>query len=283
MSTLLTARQRRALIAATLLVLLGGWQLLSMLVTTEVAPGEPMVPGWQALFTRTFLSLAAYWNGGFGVPTVAEGARPTYQMAFLSVASHSLATLSRLVVGVILGVVVGALLGLAVSWSRWARRLTSLPANLLRGLPLLAMIPLFQLWFGISFWGQVTFIAWGIFVIIFTAVINAVGNIPPIFTDNARTFGASKLRIYSSVVLPAITPEMRSAFMLSLGAGWSGALGAEYLGAQSGLGYVVVLAETFAYLDRMFFIALLIVIYSGLSVGLTQVAFTRLTRWSHAR
>lgn len=282
MQSSLTPRQRQLLVLATLLVLVCGWQLLSVIVTTEVAPGEPMVPGWHVLFTQTFLTLANYWDGGLGVPTVAEGAEPTYLMALLSVLSHSVATLGRLVVGMLVGIALGALLGLAVSLSKWTRRLASLPANLLRGLPLLAMVPLFQLWFGISFWGQVTFIAWGIFVIIFTAVVNAVGNVPSIYIDNARTFGASKARIYATVILPAIIPEMKTAFMLALGAGWAGALGSEYLGAQSGLGHVVVLAETFAFLDRMFFVALLIIIYSALSVGLAQAGFNRLTRWSHA-
>ena len=51
--------------------------------------------GWQVLFTTTFLSLADYWQGGLGVPSVAEGAERSYLAALLSVVSHSLDTIAR--------------------------------------------------------------------------------------------------------------------------------------------------------------------------------------------
>ena len=44
------------------------------------------------------------------------------------------------------------------------------------------------------------------------------------------------------MILPAIFPAMRSTILLSLGAGWGAVLGAEYLGAQSGLGFIIVYA-----------------------------------------
>ena len=39
-----------------------------------------MVAGWGTLFTRTFLSLSDYWQGGMGVPAVADGALDQYEM-----------------------------------------------------------------------------------------------------------------------------------------------------------------------------------------------------------
>ncbi len=130
------------------------WQVLSIIYTAEAQPGEPMVAGWQVLFTRTFLSLADYWGGGFGVPTVADGAERSYLAAALSVVSHLIYTLARLAVGLALGGSVGFALGLAVSWSRFSRGLVEWPVQFLRALPLLAMVPLFQLWFGATFLGQ---------------------------------------------------------------------------------------------------------------------------------
>ena len=91
-----------------------------------------------------------------------------------------------------LGGVLGFALGLAVSWSPWSRRLVQLPTQFLRALPLLAMVPLFQLWFGTYFFGQVLFVAYGVGVIVFAGVVNAVRNVPQIYIDNARTLGASR-------------------------------------------------------------------------------------------
>ena len=266
----------------SLLVLLGMaaiWQVLSMVFTAEAVPGEPMVPGWQIVFSRTLLSLADYWQGGLGVASVAAGAERSYPAALLSIVSHSLDTMVRLYTGLLLGGIVGTALGLAVSWSRWTRRLVDLPLQFLRTLPLLAMVPLFQLWFGIDFVGKVVFVAYGVGVIFVAGVVNAVNNVPQIYIDNARMLGASRWRVYTTVILPSIFPELRATILLSLGIGWAAVLGAEYLGAQSGLGYIIIYSEQFAYLDRMFLVALIFILYASVSYWLFAKLSARMLQW----
>ena len=256
------------------------WQLLSMAYTAEAVPGEPMIPGWQVVFTRTLISLADYWQGGLGVGAVAEGASPTYLAALLAILANSFDTIVRLYVGLLFGSIVGTLLGLAVSWSRWSRRAVALPLQFVRSLPLLAMVPLFQLWFGTYFVGKVAFVAYGVGVIFFAGVVNAVKNVPQIYIDNARTLGAGRLQLYRTVILPSILPELRATILLSLGTAWGAVLGAEYLGAQSGLGYMIVYSEQFAYLDRMFVVALLFVIYASISYAIFNRVCMRLLEWT---
>jgi sulfonate transport system permease protein len=272
--------RRHGVSILVLLVMAGIWQILSMVFTAEAVPGEPMVPGWQVVVTRTFLSLADYWEGGLGVPSVSEGAPPSYLAALLAILSHSLDTMVRLYTGLLVGGVIGTALGLAVSWSRWSRRIVDLPVQIIRTLPLLAMVPLFQLWFGTYFVGKVIFVAYGVGVIFFAGTVNAVRNVPQIYIDNARTLGASRLRLYRTVILPAIFPELRATILLSLGTAWAAVLGAEYLGAQSGLGYIIVYSEQFAYLDRMFVIALLFVTYASISYALFDRLCLRLLQWT---
>ena len=256
------------------------WQILSMIYTVEAQPGEPMVAGWQVLFTRTLLSLSDYWPGGWGIPAVSEGAPRSYLAAFASILVHSADTIGRLAAGLALGGIVGLVLGLAISWSRWTRRLVDLPIQFLRTLPLLAMVPLFQLWFGTDYLGEVMFVAYGIGVIVFAGTVNAVRNISTIYLDNARALGASQAMLYRTVILPAIFPAMRSVILLSLGAGWGAVLGAEYLGAQSGLGYIIVYAQQFAFLDRMFLVALLFILYTSVSYWAISRASARLLAWA---
>lgn len=256
------------------------WQLLSMTYTVEAVPGEPMIPGWHVVFTRTLISLADYWQGGLGVKSVAEGAPPSYLAALLAIISNSFDTIVRLYAGLLLGGIVGSLLGLAVSWSRWSRRAVALPLQFVRSLPLLAMVPLFQLWFGTYFIGKVAFVAYGVGVIFFAGVVNAVKNVPQIYIDNARTLGASRLQLYRTVIMPSMLPELRATILLSLGTAWGAVLGAEYLGAQTGLGYMIVYSEQFAYLDRMFVVALLFVIYASISYAIFNRICTRLLDWT---
>lgn len=279
----MTARQQtirnRWIAVAVMVALAGLWQILSLIFRAEAQPGEPMVPGWQILFTTTFLSLSDYWHGGFGVTPISAGGAPSYLAAILSVLSNSADTMVRLYVGLVVGALAGSLLGLAVSWSRWSRRIVDLPTQFIRTLPLLAMVPLFQLWFGTYFIGMVAFVAYGVGVIFFAGIVNAVKNVPEIYIANARTLGASQFQLYRTIILPAIFPEMRSTILLSLGVAWGAVLGAEYLGAQSGLGYIIVYSQQFAYLDRMFFVALLIVVYTSVSFVVFYRISLRLMRW----
>jgi sulfonate transport system permease protein len=67
-----------------------------------------------------------------------------------------------------------------------------------------------------------------------------------------------------------------------LGAAWSAVLGAEFLGAQSGLGYIIVYSQSFGFLDRMFLVALLVIVYATLTYWLATVLFRRMNAWSNA-
>tara|TARA_R100000365_G_scaffold3689_1_gene13578 strand:+ start:479 stop:1327 length:849 start_codon:yes stop_codon:yes gene_type:complete len=257
-----------------------GWQALSVAFPQEIVPGVPMVPGWQVVFTTTLKSLSLYWPGGWGFGSVATGEERSYLYAFLAIVYHSAATFQRLVVGFLGGAIIGSALGLIISWSSWGRRIVNLPIQFLRVMPLLAMVPLFQLWFGLSFLGEVAFVAYGVGVIFFAAIVNAIGNVPEVYIDNARTLGATKWHRYRTVILPAILPEMESAVLLAIGAAWATVIGSEFLGSQSGLGYIIVYSQSYGYLDRMFLIALLVVIYGTLTYAMFTRLFYSMTRWS---
>jgi sulfonate transport system permease protein len=103
--------------------------------------------------------------------------------------------------------------------------------------------------------------------------------VPQIYVDYARTLGASRLRLYWTVIIPAILPELRASVLLSIGTAWAAVLGAEFLGAQSGLGYIIEYASQFGYVDRMFLVALLIVIYASLSYAVFNFIASRWLAW----
>ena len=135
MRWLIAQFRRRRVSILVLLAMAGLWQILSMIFTAEAVPGEPMLPGWHIVFSRTLLSLSDYWQGGLGVPSVASGAPQSYLAAVLSILDHSVDTIVRLYTGLFIGAVFGSLLGIAVSWSPWTRRIVDLPIQFLRTLP----------------------------------------------------------------------------------------------------------------------------------------------------
>ena len=259
------------------------WEVASLLSDGEVKPGHPFVPGWEFIGAHTLVGLSDYWPGGLGVEAVADGGPRTLLGSVYAMLYQSAETLWRLAAGLALGALVGSVVALAVSASTWARRIFSLPAQIIRPFPLLAIIPLFQLWFGTETIGAVLFIALAVGIIFFTGVLNAVGNVPGIYVQNARVLGAGPVRTYLNVVVPGIFPELQSTIMMALGAAWTSALGAEFIGAQTGLGKILAVAKYFSYIDRMFLIGVVVVILASATFALVQFLSKPLIAWKPDR
>ncbi|HZZ60668.1 MAG TPA: ABC transporter permease subunit [Roseiarcus sp.] len=262
-----------------LAVLVASWELLSILVTAKGSYGEPLVPGWSYLVRNSLLRMSDYWDGSFGVPSPANGGPPTYAAAFLALAEASAITFARLILGVGAGLIVGVALGLVVATSDLARRLIAPTVHILRMTPFLAMIPLFNLWFGASTVGIVLFVAYGVTVIMFIGATNAATNVPNVYFERAATVGASRAAVFRYILLPAIFPEIRSSVLLSLGLAWSLIVAGELLGAQSGLGVIVTYALQFAYTGRVLVVTFLIIFYAGVSFSLFEVISRRIIDW----
>ncbi|MCA9310599.1 MAG: ABC transporter permease subunit [Phycisphaerales bacterium] len=265
------------------LCLIALWELLAYAFPTSAAEaglGSPLIPGWGWIFTHAFPAIANYGGDGMGLSAAEGGPAGNYPGAIAAIAQHSVVTWGRLLGGLIGRAAFGIGLGVAISWSGIARMIFALPAHLLKTLPLLAMIPLFQIWFGVSEMGIWLFVTYGVSVIFFAGTINAISNVPPIFIENARTLGASSAHIYRSIIIPAILPELRTSLILSTGVAWSAVVGAEFLGAQNGLGYVEVQAQQFALLDRMFVIAIVFLIYASISFFVVDRLSRHFIRWA---
>jgi sulfonate transport system permease protein len=262
-----------------LIALIIAWQALSIVVTAKGSYDEPLIPGWDYLIGNSLLRMSDYWGGGFGVPAPSEGGPPTYAAAILALASASLITFERVFTGIVLGTFGGIGLGLLVATSDITRRLITPTVHIVRMTPFLAMIPLFNLWFGANTFGIILFVAYGVAVIMFIGTVNSVRNVPKVYLQRAATVGASRAAMFRHVILPAIFPEIRASFLLSFGLSWSLVVGGELLGAQSGLGVIVTYALQFAYTGRVLIVAILFIVYAGLSFALFETISQRIIDW----
>ncbi|MBV9756470.1 MAG: ABC transporter permease subunit [Alphaproteobacteria bacterium] len=278
----LRANARLARIGGALAVfvtLVLAWQLVAELVAAKGSYGEPLVPGWGFLLGNALLRMSDYWDGSFGVPSPAEGGPPSYAAALLALGDATLITFERVVIGVAIGMAAGLALGLAVAASDLVRRLVAPSVHVLRMTPFLAMIPLFNLWFGATTFGIISFVAYGVAVIMFVGTVNAVRNVPRVYFDRAATVGASRVVTFRDIVLPAIFPEIRASMLLSFGLAWSLVVAGELLGAQSGLGVIVTYALQFAYTGRVLIVAFLFVLYAGISFAAFDALSRRIIAW----
>lgn len=262
-----------------LLLMAGAWELASLVVTTPGVNVSPRVPGWDYVFTDGLKGLSNYWKGGLGAESTLLGGPETYWGAVLAIAYNSLLTAERLVLGLALGAFVG--IGLGILFSAFPRvwRLSAMSATLLRMVPMLALIKLFQIWFGASTTGVIVFVGYGIAIILFVATLHAIANVPRRYEEYAYTLGASRWHVYRSVILPAALPELATTLALCLGMAWTLVLGAEFLGVEDGLGRILIAAGSFAYTGRMVVVALVLILYTSLSTLALRALLRRILRW----
>ena len=89
-----------------------------------------------------------------------------------------------------------------------------------------------------------------------------------------------KKDIFRTVVIPYITPHLIGAIRVGAAASWGLNVAAEFMGAQVGLGFHMIVHQI--YLNTAGIIAI-IIIYSLLAIGLDQIiqkVEVKLTHWT---
>jgi ABC-type nitrate/sulfonate/bicarbonate transport system permease component len=182
--------------------------------------------------------------------------------------------------GFLAGTAFGVFIGLLMAYSKNFRIMFGGILDFLRPVPVFALIPLFVLWFGLGRLPQISLIILGTSVILGLTTIEAVKNVPQVYVRAALVLGANRWTIYRSVIVPSITPHILGAIRVAAAASWGLDVAAEYIGAQTGLGHLMIVREQ--YLDTAGIIDV-VIIYSCLALGLDfiiRIVERPLTRWT---
>ena len=162
-----------------------------------------------------------------------------------------LASLSRVVQGFLLAAVVGVAAGTAVGRSRRLEYLVEPTVELLRPIPPLAFLPMMVLWFGIGETSKIAFIAYAAFFPIFTTTLEGIKYVDPVLIRAASSLGASERDIFRYVVLPAAMPNIITGLRIGFGLSFFVIVAAEFIAADSGLGFLINDARTFFLVANM--------------------------------
>lgn len=112
----------------------------------------------------------------------------------------------------------------------------------LRYMPISAFIPLTILWFGIGEVQKIAFLFLGVFVYLLPVVISAIRAVPEELVQTARTLGAGRLQVITSVLMPAAMPDIFDSFRVMNAISWTYVILAEFVNTTRGLGYLIKLA-----------------------------------------
>lgn len=153
---------------------------------------------------------------------------------------HALATLYRVASGFAAGVAAGTVLGAITGYSLLSHRLLDPMLQALRSIPSIAWVPLFVLWFGIFEASKIILIAVGVFFPVYLGVMGAVVSVDRKIVEVGRAFRLSGFAMVRRILLPAVLPAYIISLRAGLGLGWMFVVAAEFLGASTGLGYLLI-------------------------------------------
>jgi sulfonate transport system permease protein len=161
-------------------------------------------------------------------------------------------------------------LGLLLGRSRLCRDLLSPTLELIRHLPPIALVPLLILWLGIGEAPKIWIVALAALFPVLLNVEDAARRCDPRLLDVGRAFGLSRIERVRRILLPWVLPHLRVGLRLGFGYAWRALVGAELLGASSGLGTRIREAQTLARPDRVLAGILLLGILGMLLDGLLR-------------
>lgn len=247
----------------------GLWELAAR-YARRVGISEEIMPSLTVVFTESVLSFSRFYDGTSENELV---------QALSVLATQSMVTVERFFIGVFLGLAIGFLIGLVLSWNPLVWRTFGPVITVARTIPLLALIPLFLLWFGDAEIGKYVYIAYAVAVLFAVNTVEAVSNLQDEYREFARTLGASKLRVYRSVVLRGIVPELIGGMRVIFGMGWAIVLAAEFIATQRGLGYLLIQSQQFFSIGRILIITVIFMSLTLLVNGAFLILARRATAW----
>ena len=122
--------------------------------------------------------------------------------------------------GLLLGGGLGLALGLLNGASRRAETLLDTTLQMIRNIPVLALIPLFILWFGIEETAKLALLSVGVFFPVYLNTFHGIRSVDPALIEMGRSYGLSGWRLYRDVILPGALPSMLVGLRFALGLVW---------------------------------------------------------------
>ncbi|MEJ1088766.1 MULTISPECIES: ABC transporter permease [Microbacterium] len=225
-----------------------------------------------------WLVTAMKWVQPYIIPSPGDTwAAFTDNAAYL--AQNTWVTTYETLIGFAIAVVVGVFVAVIMVYSQGLEK-TLYPIILFaQVIPKIAIAPLFIVWLG---FGAAPKILVAVLMAFFPVVISGLAglrSVDPEILQLTSTMGASRLRTFLKVRLPAALPELLSGLKVAATLAVTGAVVGEFVGANEGLGYVILQAN--GNLDTaMLFAALIIMSLLGvLLFAVIQVAEKFLIPW----
>jgi ABC-type nitrate/sulfonate/bicarbonate transport system permease component len=244
-----------------------GWRLifnlLGVLIFLSVWEAVPRVVPWinTVLFPPPSKVVDTLW------PMLLSG----------EIAHNIVVSLGRAGAGFLIAAVLGIAAGVVTARMRVLQHLTEPLLHGFRAIPVIALVPLSVLWFGIGESAKVALVATGAFFPIWIATFIGVRDVHIVYLRSAACLGAGRLATMLWVILPAALPFILTGLRQAMAISLIVLVAAELSGATAGVAYMMSMGHQLFRVDVMFIGLLLLgtlgFVFDRLFVLLTQRLF----------
>ncbi len=191
-------------------------------------------------------------------------------------------SLEVMIYGLVTAIVVGIPLGVAMARIRWLDWALDLPINALYATPLVAVVPLLVLWFGIYLKAKIIVV---FLFAVFPILINTYQGVRECdkgMIEVAQSFRSSEWRMWQDVLLPFAVPYIIAGLRLAIGRGLIGMIIAEFYTTISGLGFMITKYANIFAMDKTFVPVIVLMVLGVSLTTLLKWVGRRIAPWSAA-
>ncbi len=207
------------------------------------------------------LILVLIWQGAvryFAIPDyLLPSPAAVYGALAAGFADHSLwphigTTLGETLSGYFIGSLLAILLGVVLAESKTFERFVWPLLIALQATPKVALGPIILVWFGFGLASKIVLVTLVCFFPLFVNTVNGIRRTDAELLDTCRAFSASRIYLLLHVKLPSAAGDIFAGLQIGVALALIGAVVAEFLSAQQGLGYLIASSSVNMSLATMF-------------------------------
>jgi NitT/TauT family transport system permease protein len=160
-------------------------------------------------------------------------------------------SMRRVLIGFALGSVAGTFVGLLTGRIKFLTDTLGQIIQVLRPIPVIALVPLAIVWFGIGETSKYFLVFWGVFFPVWLNTHLGASSIEQRYIWAAQSLGAGRQQLFYSVIFPSSLPMIIAGMRTGIAIGFVCVVAAEMSGAFGGIGYRIYASHMVFRVDKM--------------------------------
>ena len=195
--------------------------------------------------------------------------------------SNLLASLQRVGLGLLIGVSAGIVLAVVAGLFRLGEELVDSTMQIVRSLPVLGLLPLVIIWFGVGEAPKIALVAFASACPVYINTYAGIRGVDNRLVESGRVVGLGRFGLIRHVILPGAVPGFLVGLRFALTSAWLVIIIAEQLNATSGIGYLMNQAQAWYRTDIIVLGLLIYGLLGLLADAAVRLLERRLLVWRH--